>query len=69
MEGGIICATGILIMPKTPKSSAIKDLATNLANLIKVKETVDWFVNMGIATEDVRYYTVAIRLIEIHKGE
>jgi len=49
--------------------TSIQQTAAKLGQIIRTKELVEWFMSRGIETDDVKYYRVATRLIEISRGE
>lgn len=41
----------------------------NIARRLKAQDTINWFLHKAVTTDDLRYYRVAARLMEISKGE
>lgn len=50
-------------------SSKIAAMTAKIADRVKQQDTINWFLHMAIKTDDIRYYRIAGRLMEIYKGE
>lgn len=44
-------------------------IVENIVRRLKAQDTINWFLHKAVTTDDLRYYRVSARLMEISKGE